>query len=65
MSDSDAESDLCVFLDVPVDLRPDLIRSVLLLLPDEHRLTLQSLLLFLSDMAQYSESNQVRRPSVS
>lgn len=49
---------LC-FEDIPVDLKHDLIRMTLLLLPDENRLVLQSLLLFLNDVAQHSQLNQV------
>ena len=35
------------------------LQAAVMLMPDENREVLQSLLLFLSDMAQYSEENQV------
>jgi len=44
--------------DVPSEERLEVLKAVVLLLPDVHRETLQCLLLFLSDMAKQSEHNQ-------
>ena len=53
---------LCVLvLDMPPEQRLDGIQAAVMLLPDENREVLQCLLLFLSDMAEYAEYNQVRR----
>jgi len=46
--------------DVPSEERLEMLKAVVLLLPDVHRETLQCLLLFLSDMAKQSEHNQAR-----
>ncbi len=45
--------------DVPEDLRLEAIQLGMLLLPDEHREVLQTLLSFLNDVASFSDSNQV------
>jgi len=45
--------------DVPVDLRPDAVQCVLLLLPDEHREALETLLDFLNHVANNSPYNQM------
>ena len=50
---------LCRCLDVPSDMRLESLQAAVLLLPDENREVLQSLLLFLSDMAEHSAENQV------
>ena len=47
--------------DVPSQVRLPALQAVMLLLPDEHREVLQTLLLFLKDVANYSEINQVGR----
>lgn len=46
-------------LDVPKELRLGAMQAVVLLMPDENREALQSLLLFLHDVAQQSTINQV------
>jgi hypothetical protein len=48
-----------VFLDVPKELRLGAMQAVVLLMPDENREALQTLLLFLHDVAQKSSVNQV------
>jgi len=49
-----------IFLaDVPVELRPDAVQCVLLLLPDEHREALETLLDFLNHVASNSPYNQM------
>jgi len=48
----------CADADVPTDERFEMLKAVVLLLPDVHRETLHCLLLFLSDMAKQSEHNQ-------
>ena len=45
--------------DVPVELRPDAVQCVLLLLPDEHREALETLLDFLNHVATNSPYNQM------
>lgn len=45
--------------DVPADLRPDAVQCVLLLLPDEHREALETLLDFLNHVASNSPYNQM------
>ncbi len=47
-------------VDVPVGQRLNALQAAVMLLPDENRQVLQSLLLFLYDMAQHSSENQVR-----
>lgn len=44
---------------MPVDLRPDAVQCVLLLLPDEHREALETLLDFLNHVANNSPYNQM------
>jgi len=46
-------------VDVPVELRPDAVQCVLLLLPDEHREALETLLDFLNHVASNSPYNQM------
>ena len=46
-------------VDCPSEHRLEALQAAVMLMPDENREVLQSLLLFLSDMAQYSEENQV------
>ena len=45
--------------DVPKELRLGAMQAVVLLMPDENREALQTLLLFLNDVAQESSVNQV------
>jgi len=51
---------MMMMTDVPSEERLEMLKAVVLLLPDVHRETLQCLLLFLSDMAKQSEHNQAR-----
>ena len=48
-----------IVTDVPVDLRPDAVQCVLLLLPDEHREALETLLDFLNHVASNAPYNQM------
>lgn len=50
---------MVLFADVPVELRPDAVQCVLLLLPDEHREALETLLDFLNHVASNSPYNQM------
>ena len=44
---------------MPAEQRLEALQATVMLLPDENCQVLQSLLLFLSDMAQHSDLNQV------
>lgn len=48
-----------IFLHVPENERINALRYALLLLPDENREALQTLLFFLGDIAKFSEGNSV------
>lgn len=48
-----------IVADVPVKLRPDAVQCVLLLLPDEHREALETLLDFLNHVASNAPYNQM------
>lgn len=48
---------------MPKDLRLSAIQAAVMLMPDENREVLQSLLLFLSDIAEHSNENQVKARS--
>ncbi|XP_043242273.1 stAR-related lipid transfer protein 13-like [Amphibalanus amphitrite] len=50
---------ITIYQYVPAELRLDLVRCALLLLPDESRLALQTLLTFLGEVAAASEANQM------
>ncbi|XP_036150259.1 stAR-related lipid transfer protein 13-like isoform X1 [Monomorium pharaonis] len=50
---------IAIFQHVPVELRPDAVQCVLLLLPDENREALEILLDFLNHVASNSPSNQM------
>ncbi|KAK3599497.1 hypothetical protein CHS0354_006631 [Potamilus streckersoni] len=50
---------ICIFLYVPVDQRLEALQAVIILLPDENRDVLQSLLLFLSDVASHAAEHQM------
>lgn len=52
-------NELIFLTDVPVELRPDAVQCVLLLLPDEHREALETLLDFLNHVASNSPYNQM------
>ncbi|XP_025156537.1 uncharacterized protein LOC105186773 isoform X3 [Harpegnathos saltator] len=54
-----SETFIAIFQHVPVDLRPDAVQCVLLLLPDEHREALETLLDFLNHVANNSPYNQM------
>jgi hypothetical protein len=45
--------------DIPVELRLEAMQNAVLLLPDENREALQTLLFFLNDIAYYSDANHV------
>ena len=45
--------------DIPGEVRLQALQAVVLLMPDENREALQTLLYFLSEVAAYSEANQV------
>ena len=48
--------------DVPHEHRQEALQAAVVLMPDENRHVLQSLLLFLSDMAEHADENQVSPP---
>ena len=50
--------------DVPSQVRLPALQAIMLLMPDEHREALQVLLLFLREVASYSETNQVCHPII-
>ncbi|XP_029048472.1 rho GTPase-activating protein 7 isoform X4 [Osmia bicornis bicornis] len=54
-----SETFIAIFQHVPVDQRPDAVQCVLLLLPDEHREALETLLDFLNHVASNSPYNQM------
>ncbi|XP_043526536.1 uncharacterized protein LOC122537444 isoform X2 [Frieseomelitta varia] len=54
-----SETFIAIFQHVPVDLRPDAVQCVLLLLPDEHREALETLLDFLNHVASNAPYNQM------
>ncbi|XP_014224108.1 stAR-related lipid transfer protein 13 isoform X3 [Trichogramma pretiosum] len=54
-----SETFIAIFQHVPGDLRPEAVQSVLLLLPDEHREALETLLDFLHQVANNSPYNQM------
>ncbi|XP_072753546.1 stAR-related lipid transfer protein 13 isoform X2 [Anoplolepis gracilipes] len=54
-----SETFIAIFQHVPVELRPDAVQCVLLLLPDEHREALETLLDFLNHVAGNSPYNQM------
>ncbi|XP_054006718.1 uncharacterized protein LOC128891336 isoform X2 [Hylaeus anthracinus] len=54
-----SETFIAIFQHVPADLRPDAVQCVLLLLPDEHREALETLLDFLNHVASNALYNQM------
>ncbi|XP_043483890.1 rho GTPase-activating protein 7 isoform X2 [Leptopilina heterotoma] len=60
-----SETFIAIFQHVPVDLRPDAVQCVLLLLPDEHREALEFLLDFLNIVASNSPYNQMTASNLS
>ncbi|XP_049886001.1 rho GTPase-activating protein 7 isoform X2 [Pectinophora gossypiella] len=54
-----SETFIAIFQHVPEPLRPDAVQCALLLLPEEHLEALHSLLIFLSEVAEQSEVNQM------
>ena len=50
---------ISICLDVPPEHQLDALQKAIILLPDENREVLQSLLLFLHDIALHSDTNQV------
>ncbi|XP_076751063.1 rhoGTPase activating protein isoform X2 [Xylocopa sonorina] len=54
-----SETFIAIFQHVPVELRPDAVQCVLLLLPDEHREALETLLDFLHHVASNARYNQM------
>lgn len=54
-----SETFIAIFQHVPEPLRPDAVQCALLLLPEEHLESLQSLLTFLSEVAEHSAVNQM------
>ncbi|XP_050447071.1 uncharacterized protein LOC126849353 isoform X2 [Cataglyphis hispanica] len=54
-----SETFIAIFQHVPIELRPDAVQCVLLLLPDEHREALETLLDFLNHVASNSPYNQM------
>lgn len=60
-----SETFIAIFQHVPVELRPDAVQCVLLLLPDEHREALETLLDFLNHVASNSPYNQMTASNLS
>ncbi|ELT92701.1 hypothetical protein CAPTEDRAFT_219638 [Capitella teleta] len=54
-----SETFISIFTHVPSELRLEAVQSAIMLLPDENRHVLLSLLYFLSDMANHSHVNQM------
>ncbi|XP_045519526.1 rho GTPase-activating protein 7 isoform X3 [Pieris brassicae] len=54
-----SETFIAIFQHVPEPLRPDAVQCALLLLPEEHLEALQSLLIFLAEVAEHSAVNQM------
>ncbi|XP_077984954.1 rho GTPase-activating protein 7-like isoform X2 [Glandiceps talaboti] len=54
-----SETFLSIHTSMPKDMRLQAFQSTIMLMPDENREVLQSLLLFLSDIAQHSDTNQM------
>ncbi|KAF7994079.1 hypothetical protein HCN44_011348 [Aphidius gifuensis] len=54
-----SETFTAIFQHVPIEYRPDAVQCVLLLLPDEHREALETLLDFLNHVANNSPYNQM------
>ncbi|XP_070553254.1 rho GTPase-activating protein 7-like isoform X2 [Ptychodera flava] len=54
-----SETFLNIHTSMPKDLRLQALQATIMLMPDENREVLQSLLLFLSDIAQHSDTNQM------
>ncbi|PSN51869.1 hypothetical protein C0J52_04727 [Blattella germanica] len=54
-----SETFIAIFQHVPHNLRPEAVQCVMLLLPDEHREALQTLLEFLNQVSARSASNQM------
>nr|XP_033328509.1 rho GTPase-activating protein 7 isoform X2 [Megalopta genalis] len=54
-----SETFIAIFQHVPVELRPDAVQCLLLLLPDEHREALETLLDFLNHVASNAPYNQM------
>ncbi|KAM3723942.1 StAR-related lipid transfer protein [Dirofilaria immitis] len=48
-----------IFIHIPVEMRMDALQHAVLLLPDEHREALQTLLYFLHDIAKHSATNSM------
>ena len=51
-------------LGVPEQVRLQLLQALLLLMPDENRIALQTLLVLLGEVADHCEDNQVPRPDL-
>lgn len=59
LTDKLSETFIAIFQHVPVNLRVEAVQCALLLLPDEHREALHSLLVFLNEVATHSPTNQM------
>jgi hypothetical protein len=60
-TDSDHEFDNLYYLDIPEELRLEALQGAVLLMPDENREALQTLLLFLNEIAANASVNQVNK----
>ncbi|XP_072039854.1 rho GTPase-activating protein 7-like [Amphiura filiformis] len=54
-----SETFITIFTTLPKDMKLPAVQAAIMLLPDENREVLQSLLLFLSDIASHSDENQM------
>ncbi|GIX74998.1 rho GTPase-activating protein 7 [Caerostris extrusa] len=59
-----SETFVSIFQYIPEDLRLDAIRAALMLIPDENREVLQSLLEFLNEVCQHSAINQMTATNI-
>ncbi|XP_042145954.1 rho GTPase-activating protein 7 isoform X1 [Ixodes scapularis] len=50
---------LCIFQHIPEELRLDALQAAVLLIPDENREVLETLLVFLSDVCRHAQENQM------
>ncbi|KAG0414494.1 hypothetical protein HPB47_008337 [Ixodes persulcatus] len=50
---------LCIFQHIPEELRLDALQAAVLLIPDENREVLETLLVFLNDVCRHAQENQM------
>uniref|UniRef100_A0A2R5LMZ0 Putative rho gtpase-activating protein 7 isoform x2 n=1 Tax=Ornithodoros turicata TaxID=34597 RepID=A0A2R5LMZ0_9ACAR len=55
---------LCIFQHIPEEYRLDALQAAILLIPDENREVLESLLIFLDDICRHAQENQMTAANV-